>query len=70
MAIVDTDGKRRTVVEAAKLLVMSAADKAEFWESDHEVLRTDELSAGERRKIEEAVQKQIGRVAKLLTPGD
>ncbi len=70
MAIVDTDGKRRTVVEAAKLLVMSATDKAEFWESDHEVLRTDELSAGERRKIEEAVQKQIGRVAKLLTPGD
>ncbi len=63
--IVDDDGKRVTPTEAAKLILISNAQNATYWDEQMAV-QYEKMTASERRRVNEALEKQFNRLQKMF----
>lgn len=63
--IVDDDGKRLTPTDAAKLILISNAQNAGYWD-EQVTVPYEKMTTSERRRVNEALRKQFDRLQKLF----
>ncbi len=63
--IVDDDGNRMTPTEAAKIILIRNAQDAGYWGEQSDV-DWKRLTDSEKRRINEALEKQFNRLQKLF----
>lgn len=60
-----SDGERLTPTQAAKEIIMDAASHASYWPEGF-MVDNDALTDGERKRINDALDKQWQRLQRLL----